>query len=317
MKFKIKYADQIVGLFSLIGLVGLIVLIFSIGMTQKWFQKKNTYYTMIDNSSGIAVGKDLTYKGFSIGKIKSISLEGSQVRVNYYILKDYDEYIRQYSLVEFASSPFGSSFVFHPGNGSGIIESGSEIFRTDSATGTDYIAKGLITIDGSSDSIAVILNKVTTLVDNINILLGQVNEAFAGTDRTEIGKIIKNIDNVLGDVDGILSGTGGSDINKTLAEINDLLATINSEGIPALLGKENSKEIAGIISNLESLTGDASHLVANLDPQVSDLLVQVNQAVIQMRDVLSGVKNIGFIKKGVEEHSGANTSTVQLRSTEF
>ena len=29
MKFKIKYADQIVGFFSLLGLVGLIVLFFS------------------------------------------------------------------------------------------------------------------------------------------------------------------------------------------------------------------------------------------------------------------------------------------------
>ena len=40
MKFKIKHADQIVGLFSLIAIVGLIALIFSIGVTQKWFEKK-------------------------------------------------------------------------------------------------------------------------------------------------------------------------------------------------------------------------------------------------------------------------------------
>lgn len=317
MKFKIKYADQIVGFFSLLGLVGLIVLFFSIGMTQKWFQKKNTYYTMVDNSNGLAVGKDLTYKGFSIGKVKSISLEGSQVRVNYYIFADYDEYIKPYSLVEFASSPFGSSFVFHPGNGQGKIESGSEIFRTDSATGTEYIAKGYVTIEGGADSIAIILNKVTTLVDNINVLLGQVNQAFAGTDQTEIGKIVGNINNILGDADDILSGTGGSDINKILAEINDLLSSINKEGIPALLGEENSKEITAILKNVDSLSGDASHLVANLDPQVSSVLAQVDQALVQMRDVLSGIKNIGFIRKGVEDHAGANTSTIQLRSTEF
>ena len=62
---------------------------------------------------------------------------------------------------------------------------------------------------------------------------------------------------------------------------------------------------------------DASHLVANLDPQVSSVLAQVDQALVQMRGVLSGIKNIGFIRKGVEDHAGANTSTIQLRSTEF
>ncbi|MBQ0038964.1 MAG: MCE family protein [Treponema sp.] len=317
MKFKIKYADQIVGIFSIAGLAGLILLIFSIGMTQKWFQKKYNYFTMIDNSSGMAVGKELTYKGFSIGKIKSISLEGSQVKVNYYILADYAEYIRPYSLVEFASSPFGSSFVFHPGNGNGIIENGSEIFRTDSKTGADYIARGLITVEGSSDSIALILNKVTTLVDNINILMSQINEAFAGTDRTEIGKIIRNLDNVLADADGILSGTGGSDINKILAEISDLLAALNSEGIASILGPELAKNLKGTLANIESITGDAAHLVNNMDPQLQSILAQVNLALVQMRDVLSGVKNIGIINKGVEEHSGANTTTIQLRSTEF
>ena len=51
--------------------LGLIALIFSIGVTQKWFEKKYSYYSIFENSSGLAVGKELTYKGFSIGKVKS------------------------------------------------------------------------------------------------------------------------------------------------------------------------------------------------------------------------------------------------------
>ena len=317
MKFKIKHADQIVGLFSLIAIVGLIALIFSIGVTQKWFEKKYSYYSIFENSSGLAVGKELTYKGFSIGKVKSISLEGSMVRVNYYILAEYAEYVRQYSLVEFASSPFGSSFVFHSGEGTELIESGSEIYRTDSAEGLDYIAKGKIYIEGSSDSIALILNKVTSLVDNVNFLISQLNEAFTGTDKTELGRFFKNLDNVIADADGILSGTGGTEINKILANISDILAEINTGGITSILGPELSKNIETILGNLESVSKNASHLMGNVDPQVNELLTQLNQALVQVRDILSGVKNIGFINKRIEERSTSNTSTIQLRTTEF
>jgi len=47
MKFKIKYADQIVGILSLIAIIALIFIIFLIGSTQKWFVPKHNYYTVI------------------------------------------------------------------------------------------------------------------------------------------------------------------------------------------------------------------------------------------------------------------------------
>ena len=45
MKFKIRFADQIVGFFSLLALALLFGFIFALGASQKWFVKKNIYYT--------------------------------------------------------------------------------------------------------------------------------------------------------------------------------------------------------------------------------------------------------------------------------
>ena len=141
MKFKIRYSDQIVGFFSLLAIVMLLVFVFMLGAKQNWFVKKNMYYTYFSSGSGFAVGMDVTYKGFAIGKIKEVRLEGSEVRVDYYILGDYAEYVKENSLVELITSPIGlgSSFVFHPGLGPGLIESGSEIFRIDSVFAREII----------------------------------------------------------------------------------------------------------------------------------------------------------------------------------
>ena len=71
MKFKIKYADQIVDILSIIAIIALIFIIFLIGSTQKWFVPKHNYYTVISTAANISVGKSITYKGFEIGKIKN------------------------------------------------------------------------------------------------------------------------------------------------------------------------------------------------------------------------------------------------------
>ena len=117
MKFKIKYADQIVGILSLIAIIALIFIIFLIGSTQKWFVPKHNYYTIISSASNISDGKPVTYKGFEIGKIKNFSLdESDRVVVNFYITDDYKNKIVKNSIIEILTSPLGSSVVFYPGN---------------------------------------------------------------------------------------------------------------------------------------------------------------------------------------------------------
>ena len=127
MKFKIKHADQIAGALSILAIAALVFIIFLIGSTQKWFVPKHMYYTIIPTAS-ITEGKAVTYKGFEIGKIKSIKLtDGDRVRVDFYITDEYVSKCVRDSIIEISVSPIGlsSSVIFYPGNSKALMGDGT------------------------------------------------------------------------------------------------------------------------------------------------------------------------------------------------
>ena len=90
MKFKIKFADQIVGALSIIAIAALVFFTFFIASTQKWFVKKHYFFTKISSANSVNEGMALQYKGFAIGKVKKISLgDDDNVIVHFYVLDEY------------------------------------------------------------------------------------------------------------------------------------------------------------------------------------------------------------------------------------
>ena len=311
MKFKIRFADQIVGFFSLLALFGLIAFLFMVGASQKWFVKKNVYYTYFTSGSGFSVGMDVSYKGFSIGKIKEVKLEGSSVRVEYYILAEYAGYVKENSLVELITSPIGlgSSFVFHPGKGPELLPSDSEIYRIDSVTAREIIQSKKIRLESQEDSIGVLMKKVSTIMDNINMLLFNINGALSG--RGDNSMPIKQI---IGNV---------NEITKNLSALTDTL-TSDDGAVPALLGPSLTDDISDVLKNisivteeLTSITGNADSLMNNAMPEVDTALITLNSVLLEVQDVLVGVKNNPLIRGGVPDRTTGKSSTTQLRSEDF
>lgn len=311
MKFKIRFADQIVGFFSLLALALLLGFVFALGASQNWFVKKNTYYTYFTSGSGFSVGMDVSYKGFSIGKIKDVKLDGSSVRVEYYILSDYSEYVKENSLVELITSPIGlgSSFVFHPGKGPELLPSDSEIYRLDSFAAREIIEAKKIRLESQEDSIGVLMKKVSSIFDNVNLILFGINNALSGRgeSNTPIRQIVGNV----------------GEITKNLSALTD---TLNSEdgAVPSLLGPSLSGDLDSVIKNisvvmaeLTSIAGNADSLIDNAMPEVDSVLIQLNSALLEVQDVLTGVKNNPLIRGGVPDRTTGKSSTTQLRSGDF
>ena len=316
MKFKIRYADQIVGFFSIVSLVVLVILVFALGVKKNWFTRKNIYYTEFESGSGIKAGMDINYKGFSIGKIKDINLQNDKVTVTYYILDTYIDYVKTNSLLEFSSNilGLGTSFVFHPGNGYDIIEAGSEIYRFDSPRGIQIRESGLCDVGKSSDAISGIINKVEPLLDSVTTLLNELNAALKGQGKGELASIIRNVD----------------DMTRNLANLTELL--VGNEGaISPILGDKAYSEILQILSDLDVLLGSfggvgeqANTILANTTPQLDSALGQVDSALsqiepllIQLQDVLTGIKNNPLIKNGVPDRSQEGAATPNVRGGEF
>ncbi|WP_407428683.1 MlaD family protein [Treponema sp.] len=309
MKFKIRYADQIVGFFSLLAIAALILFIFFMGASKNWFVKKNLYYTYFTSGSGFSVGMDVSYKGFSIGKIKSVKLEGSSVRVEYYVLAEYADYVKENSLVELITSPIGlgSSFVFHPGKGPELLPADSEIYRIDSLSAREIIESKKIRLESQEDSIGVLMKKVSVIMDNVNILLHNINFALEGKGNTPVKQVVSNI----------------NEITKNLSTLTNQLNSENG-AVPALLGPSLSSELNTVLENislittaLSSIAANADNLIGNVSPEIDSALIQLNSVLLEAQDVLTGIKNNPLIRGGVPDRTTGKPSTTQLRSEDF
>ena len=302
MKFKIKYADQIVGILSLVAIVALIFIIFLIGSTQKWFVPKHNYYTIINSASNITIGKTITYKGFEIGKIKNFSLNSSdKVVVNFYITDDYKSKVVKNSIIEILTSPLGSSVVFYPGNSSEPLEDYAYIPERSSEEAKAMILAHKVTVVEQTDSLNTILAMATTLVADIDVLVKQVNTALEGNQDTPLTMTI-------------------TQLNEILKNINELTST-GSGLIPKLLEDENSQgSISNVLLQLDSTMGDINSITASVEsnmPGVTVMISQIQTLLKQMQDVMEGLKNNPLLKNGISEKPEKENAAPKLREDNF
>ena len=302
MKFKIKYADQIVGILSIIAIIALIFIIFLIGSTQKWFVPKHNYYTVISSASNISAGKAITYKGFEIGKIRSFKLdESNNVVVNFYITDDYRSKAVRNSIIEILTSPLGSSVVFYPGNSKDYLPDNSFVPERSSDEAKELIKYHQVSVVEQTDSLNTILAMATTLVGDIDTLVKQINLALEGSSNTPLTTTI-------------------TQINEILANINEI--TSDASGlVPKLLEDENAKgSIANVLLQLDSTMGEINNITGSVEdnmPGITILISQMQTLLKQMQDVMEGLKNNPLLKNGISEKPEKENATPKLREDNF
>ena len=329
MKFKIRFADQIVGIFTITAVAVLLVLCFFLGSEQKCFVRKHRFKTEFLSASNISRNMSVQYKGFSIGKIDHIELIDGSVFVEFYVLEDYINYIKDGSLVELNVSPIGlgTSFVLHPGLGDTIIPDGTMIPRIDSPEGLAVIQKRRTGYTQQKDSITELVSTVTLLLRNLNGIAMGVNGALNG-----MGNANTPVADIVGNLRGIT------------AELHKLMMSISDPNglVPTLLGADDKKELyarirqaladitvvtenlGSVSSNLDGVSATAGTVMHNIDTMVGDVNVQVDtvlaevaSVLLDVQDVLEGLKNNPLIRKGVPDRSRIKSTSPQLRDNEF
>ncbi|MBO7582302.1 MAG: MCE family protein [Treponema sp.] len=337
MKFKIKFADQIVGALSITAIAAIIFFTFFIASTQKWFVKKHHFFTEISSANSVSEGMSLQYKGFAIGKVKKITLsENDTVQVYFYVLDEYIDRVTQGSIVELSVSPIGlgSSFIFYQGNSSKLIVDNSFIPEKSSAKAKEMIKEGQVIIVETNDTINTIIGSVTSLINHIDELVQQINELIAGNEEIPLAKTINNVNRILRQVSALLAGDESvpmasivNDLNTTVDTLNSILSDVNGltadpQGlVPKLLETEESKGTfdklyAALDTTIQDLNGISGSLDSEM-PQVSILLAQVQTLLKQVQDVMVGLKNNPLLKKGVPERTEQQAATPKLREESF
>jgi phospholipid/cholesterol/gamma-HCH transport system substrate-binding protein len=308
MKFKMRFAEQIVGFFVLVAILAVAVILIFIGVNQRWFAKNYDFTSRFPSGDGLSVGMPLNLKGFEIGKISRISLnEDNEVDVRFYVEDTYYDRMKPDSVIELASSPIGlgTSLKFHPGNNRLPPQpEGSFIPTLDSEEGQRLVAEGKVDIPKGADVIGSVIGKLNPILDEtrqtiaeIHRVANSVDLALAGKGGplgTMVGGLAQTPDKVNGAVDNISSRA-----NVLLDRVNEISVNLKdiSEKTQGVVG-DLSVNLDVISKNLRDMTGDLKNTQGLakrlLDPHGSiDTFLNDSNALYNQVD--SAVKNANEI----------------------
>ncbi|MDR2739450.1 MAG: MlaD family protein [Treponema sp.] len=341
MKFRIRFADQLVGLLIIAALGILVFSIFMVGKRHRWFAKDQTYRTHFESASGLSANMPVQYKGFTIGNVKAFDLTGDdKVEVSFTIYDTYLDRVREGSLVEIRINPIGiggSQFLFYPGIRRDPLE-GDFIPSVNSDAGKDALEKGLVLIPVYDDSITVITTRVNTLLQNINGVVTQLRDAFRGTDtETSLGRTVSGLEGtarsasalaenaesalkpVFGNIEQLTDDMRSviRDLKTVTAELSNpdsLVLTVLDTGGAVYTNLERSlKSLSG---TLESVEATAVTFPAQM-PQVAALISELRSTLEAAEDVIIALRNNPLLKKGVPNRVQPGAGGISPRDVAF
>jgi len=327
MKFSIRFADQIVGALLILALGIVIFVIFMLGSNQRWFSRDYYFYTYFPSATGLSQNMAVQYKGFTIGRVKSIRLdEDDQVEVRFSVFDTYIDRVRNGSIVEVLTSPIGAlggnQFIFYPGTGIDQLDEGATIPAVGSAEAKRLLATGLAQRPDRDDSILNIINNVGSTIADLNLLITDVQEALEGTDRTSLGRTMSGVE---------AAATGLQKIDGLMAQFNPVLVNLRSltdrmadpDGSLATILDAEGAVYTDITSSLNAISSTLRNLEKTSDfipaqlPQLAVVINDLHSALEVFENVLIAMTNNPLLKKGVPARKETRTGGSQTRDMEF
>jgi phospholipid/cholesterol/gamma-HCH transport system substrate-binding protein len=334
MRFKIRFADQIVGIFVIVSLVSLLLVIVLLGYNQRWFARDVTYYTVLPSAGGLSKNMAVHFKGFTIGSVSSFHLtDKDHVEVIFVIHENYADRVRYGSMVEVMVSPIGlgSQFLFHSGNGE-LLPEDSFIPAVGTAHARELIRQGLAAETHHDDSISLILSRVNSILDEANRLIVEVNEAFVtGTDATEIGRIAGSLQRTMTGVEAIpemleqmleeILANFTPLLASVLENFNDILAQINNPDSLLYMVMDTEQDVyVNLVNSLASVSSILDNLdktVARELPQLSVLMTELREAISTAEDVLTSLTNNPLLRRGIPQRVESQSGAASPRGIRF
>ncbi len=321
MKFKMRFADQIVGFFVLAAIVGVVAVLILLGVNQRWFAKNYSFRSEFGSATGLFVGMPISLKGFDIGKISGLSLnEQNEVDVRFTIEDTYYDRVKPDSILELTSSPIGLGVTlkFHSGkNGRPPVAEGSFIPSLDSEEGQRLVAAGKVDIPRDADVIGSVIAKLNPVLDETRLTIGEirrmadtVNVALNGGGGP-MGTMVNDLSRTPGKVNAAVD-----DINTKVNTVLDKIAVISdnvnavsvqTRGVIGDLStnldviSQNLKEMTGSLKNTQGLAKrllDPSGSVDTFLNDQNELYNQVDTALKNVNEITRQLKSFAEFING-------------------
>ncbi len=352
MKFRIRFAQQVVGVFVLIAAVSIVGVIVSMGANQRWFARDYSYFSVFDTAEGLNVGMPITFKGFDIGLVRDISLlDDDRVRVDFVIQDTYYPKVVPNSLLQLVTSPIGlgGGLVFHQGRLTGVdpIPEDSFVPSVGSEEGKRIIGEDLVDMPPSGDSITRIIAQVEPVLRNVNALLisvdrtlGHVNLALAGSTDEPLGVTLSQVNTLLEEVETTLVETRrestqilasaaviAGNFEQTSAALADPTGLVprllDADGSIATFLDDNNvlfNHIEQMLVSINATLDEVNELagfVNGTQPQIAGMLEESREAIRSGQDVLEGLSNNPLIRGGITQELTQPTTFQSYRDAQF
>lgn len=322
MKLMLKHNDKLVGVFVLIGILFLVGAVAFVGVSQRWFQNDLEYLSTFQTAKGLSPGLALEFRGFAIGRVKSLALdESGRVQVVLSVQPEYADRIVPDSVVELAVQPlgFGANLLLYPGLGGGEpLPPGSTIPSTDMAYGKRLLLEGKVDRPKGRDEIAALIQSLPPLLGQVGTLVANLDKLLVGLDRRLMGDDDQPGGGLLNTADGTVQEFGAlaGKFNEMTGQLDQILASLavftgqleNPEGlIPTLIGPEGSaaalfRDNAELYRDLRDTMDELQKMMIFLNestPGISVLLEETTSALAESEQVMQGLKNNPLLRGGI------------------
>jgi phospholipid/cholesterol/gamma-HCH transport system substrate-binding protein len=340
MKFRVRFAHQIVGIFVLLAILAVAAILILLGINQRWFAKDYYYWSVFKSAGGLSVGMPIRLKGFEIGKISTISLtRDNLVEIEFYVQDTYYDKVLPNSVLELSSNPLGlgGGMFFHPGKGPAEpLPEFSYIPSMDLEEGKQLVADDLVDRPAGEDPIGEvianlgpILSQVDSTLVAIEETVQSLNDSINGIGPGPLTGLIVELENTAEQMNSVLKQLemAAANINQLTGGMTDPTGLakklLDPKGsIATILDDDNElyEEIAKSVEDLNTIIDELAEFVSFVNttqPQISGILEKGKKTLDQGRDVLEAVKNNPLIRGGVPEPLQQPTTFQSFRDEDF
>jgi phospholipid/cholesterol/gamma-HCH transport system substrate-binding protein len=222
-----KRTAVITGIFVLLGIVILVITIFTLGGQHETFVKKQSLRAVFDDINGLQKGNNIWFSGVKIGTVKSIKLEGNGiVDVALNIDKEAMQYIRKDSKVKISTDGLigNKIVVVYGGTNSAPPIADGDLLGVEKMTSTDEM---VATLQANNKNLLAITDNFKKISKNIADGQGTIGTLI--NDKTLVESMQSAVSTLQAAVD---------DIKVTSAKSNEFMG--NLVAFSKNLNNENS-----------------------------------------------------------------------------
>ena len=301
----------VVGLFIFLGLVILVVAIFTLGSQKKVFVKSISVNVVFNDIQGLKTGNNVWYSGVKVGTIKKIQFFGSsQVQVFMNIEEETHKYIHKDAKASISSDGLIGNKIIVLTSGTSkapFVEDGDRL-QVNTALSTDEIMK---TLQVNNENLVDITSNFKVLAKNLVDGKGTAGALLADEQIA---------DNFKAMVIDLRNTTASA--NKMALELDQFTRTLNTKGGLAdklLTDTAVFARLQNSVNELQKTATAASALTENLNKATSKLTQTDNAAGLLLNDqktadqVKAIMLNLQTSTKKLDENMEALQSNFLLR----